>query len=357
MRHKGKCVLGIFFMYDPDLSYQVKALSGVLWSVSKRCWYLNDTKGALASIVEIMGEEVVFSGGEDVRGNPVEPKKFIPQATIDSLDNLRKWMHHRHYAPNTIQLYCNALEIFFGFFEDKSPGAIDQADLVKFNFDYIIKRNLSLSFQNQFINGLKLYYAISETRSISIEELERPRRDHHLPHVFSKAEVKQLLSVKMNGKHRVMLKLIYGCGLRRGELLRLKPSDIRSDRKLLFISHSKGNRDRVVPIPESLIRELRSYYLVYKPKTFLFEGHTAGQPYSERAIAMVFSFALKESKINRKATLHTLRHSYATHLLEQGTDLRYIQHLLGHRSSKTTEIYTHVSNAAIENIVSPLEML
>ena len=154
-----------------------------------------------------------------------------------------------------------------------------------------------------------------------------------------------------------MLSLIYACGLRRSELLNIVPNDIQSERNLLFIRQSKGKKDRVVPIGNFLIEQLREYYKLFRPKVYLFEGQHAAERYSDRSLQLVLKGAVKKAKINKPVTLHWLRHSYATHLLESGTDLRYIQELLGHGSSKTTEIYTHVSMRNIQQIRSPFDDL
>lgn len=154
-----------------------------------------------------------------------------------------------------------------------------------------------------------------------------------------------------------MLGLIYACGLRRSELLNLKPIDIDSKRGLLIIRQAKGMKDRVAPISAKVINMLRTYYKSHKPSLWLFEGQNAGEQYSETSLAKVLKMSCKKAKITKSVTLHWLRHSYATHLLESGTDLRYIQELLGHKSSKTTEIYTHVSTTSLQNIKSPFDDL
>ena len=154
-----------------------------------------------------------------------------------------------------------------------------------------------------------------------------------------------------------MLSLIYSCGLRCGELLALKPESIDSKRNIILLKNSKGKKDRIVPLSQKILQMLRDYYSIYKPKTYLFEGMTLGIPYSEKSIQSVLKQALQKVKITKPVTLHWLRHSYATHLLETGTDLRYIQELLGHNSSKTTEIYTHVSTKSIQQIKSPFDDL
>jgi integrase/recombinase XerD len=202
-----------------------------------------------------------------------------------------------------------------------------------------------------------LFFGKVEKRNISIDQIQRPRSESKLPNILSKQEVKMILESLQNIKHKTMLSMIYACGLRRGELLKLKPQDILSERMLLHIKQAKGKKDRIVPLSEKLLEMLRAYYKSYKPSVWLFEGQKAGEAYSERSLELVFKNALKQSGSIKPATLHWLRHSYATHLLESGTDLRFIQELLGHKSSKTTEIYTHVSTQSIQKIKSPFDDL
>ena len=175
--------------------------------------------------------------------------------------------------------------------------------------------------------------------------------------MLSKEEVAAILSASPNLKHRTMLSLIYACGLRRSELLALTPSSIDSKRHMLVILNAKGKKDRMVPISDKVIGMLREYYKAYRPKVWLFEGQEPGEPYSETSLQKVLKFSLNLANVNKPATLHWLRHSYATHLLESGTDLRYIQELLGHKSSRTTEIYTHVSEKSLQKVKSPFDDL
>ena len=269
----------------------------------------------------------------------------------------KSYMHYRRYSPNTIKTYTEALEIFFRFFQNRALESLTIEDIIDFNNDYILKKNLSASYQNQVINAIKLFYRNRFNRAMEVDFIQRPRREKRLPNVLSKKEIKAILEAPTNLKHRAMISLIYACGLRRSELLNLTLKDIHSDRNLLFIRQSKGKKDRVVPISMKLIAMLRDYYKAFKPKTWLFEGQLAGEKYSERSIQLVLNQAVSKAKINKQVSLHWLRHSYATHLLESGTDLRYIQELLGHSSSKTTEIYTHVSTRNLQQIRSPFDDL
>ena len=191
---------------------------------------------------------------------------------------------------------------------------------------------------------------------MDVELIHRPRREKVLPNVLSKEEIKAILDAPYNLKHRAMLAMIYSCGLRRGELLSLTKFDIDSKRMVVIIRMAKGKKDRIVPLSPKILRLLRDYYKSYTPKEFLFEGQGGGK-YSEKSLENVFKQSLFKANNKKPVTLHWLRHSYATHLLESGTDLRYIQDLLGHKSSKTTEIYTHVSTKNIQNIRSPFDDL
>jgi integrase/recombinase XerD len=269
----------------------------------------------------------------------------------------KNYMNYRRYSSNTIKTYSDALEVFFRFYQNKQLESLTNEDIIYFNSEYILRKNLSASYQNQVINAIKLFYRNRFNRTMEVDFIQRPRREKRLPNVLSKEEVKAILEAPTNLKHRAMLSLIYACGLRRSELLNLTLKDILSDRNLLFIRQSKGKKDRVVPISIKLIEMLRDYYKAFKPKTWLFEGQEVGKKYSERSIQLVLNQAVEKAKIVKPVSLHWLRHSYATHLLESGTDLRYIQELLGHSSSRTTEIYTHVSTRNLQQIRSPFDDL
>lgn len=277
--------------------------------------------------------------------------------TTQQLEAFKSYMNYRRYSKNTIKTYSDALQIFFKFNATENLEQLTIEHLIKFNNEHILKNNYSASYQNQVINAIKLFYRNRFNRTMEVDFIQRPRREKRLPNVLSKSEVKSILESPINLKHRAMLSLIYACGLRRSELLNLTLKDVLSDRHLLFIRQSKGKKDRMLPISDKLITMLREYYRAYKPKIWLFEGQNPGEQYSERSLQLVLNQALNKARINKPVTLHWLRHSYATHLLENGTDLRYIQELLGHTSSKTTEIYTHVSTHSIQKIKSPFDDL
>ena len=267
------------------------------------------------------------------------------------------WMKSRRYSENTINTYANAIEVFLSFYNTKPISEISNDDLIKFNNDYILANKFSASYQNQVINAVKLFFRIVELKTMQPELIHRPKSPKLLPNVLSKEEIKQILQAPSNIKHKAMLSLIYSCGLRRSELLNLKLTDIDSKRGLIIIRQSKGRKDRVAPLSDKILILLRDYYHAYKPTLWLFEGQDRRNKYDERSLQNVLKQALEKCHINKPVSLHWLRHSYATHLLENGTDLRYIQEILGHSSSRTTEIYTHVSNQNIQRITSPFDNL
>ena len=266
-------------------------------------------------------------------------------------------MEFRHYGKSTVNSYVTMVSRFLRFI--KPVGAVDCVpyDVVRYVNDFILPMHLSYTFQNQTISAMKLFFSEIYCRPLVIEKLERPRGEHRLPNVLSRDEIKRLIAGVINLKHRAMLSLTYGCGLRRQEVLNLKLNDIDSKRGIINIRQSKGRKDRMVPVSEKLLELLREYYKVYRPESFLFEGDEKGVMYSPSGFENVLKRSCRKVGISKPVTLHWLRHSYATHLLEAGTDIRYIQVLPGHSSSKATEIYTHVSMGSLKNIKGPFDEL
>jgi integrase/recombinase XerD len=336
--HGGKRRILLRFARDIEAEQWVKALRGSRWSRSLKAWHVEDNTYYRA----LFGLPAELPAEED---------------QDSAVNRFRKWLQSKRYSSSTIRTYTGALKVFLQHFPGRSPEELNVQDVLKFNHEHILSSGHSASYQNQFVNAIRLYFGELQGSAMDIEQIHRPRREHNLPHVLSKQEVKKILEFCGNLKHRAMLSLIYSCGLRRGELLSLKPMHIDSARGVLNIRQAKGKKDRIAPLSAKTIELLREYYKAYRPKEWLFEGQYPGQPYDERSIQLVLKKAVKKAGIAKPVTLHWLRHSYATHLLESGTDLRYIQEILGHKSSRTTEIYTHVSNRMIQNIVSPFDDL
>ena len=260
----------------------------------------------------------------------------------------------KRYSKNTQDIYCNYFKDFCVYFKKEDLSNITTAQINAYILELIKFKNISISQQNQRINAIKFYYEKILGRDKQYYELHRPKKEHKLPKVLSKDEIKKIFDVTNNLKHKCILMLIYSAGLRRSELLNLTISDIDSKRMVIIINGAKGKKDRISLLSDNLLQLLRQYYKEYHPKKYLFEGQNGGK-YSATSIANILRKGAKKAGIRKTVTPHMLRHSFATHLLEQGTDLRYIQELLGHGSSKTTEIYTHVSKKAIDKIKNPMD--
>lgn len=272
------------------------------------------------------------------------------------MNKFKDFMTRRRYSPRTIEVYTSLVSSFLTVLKNRNAADLTDEDIGRYITKFYVKVGHSRSYQNQAVNALKLFYRVEYNREIGEVVSLRPKSEHKLPNVLSQKEVQEILRYFTNSKHKTIFYLIYSGGLRISEVTSLKLKDIDSKRGVIRIIESKGAKDREVPLSKKALEQLRLYYKEYRPSEYLFEGQFGG-PYSTRSIQTLFRKALKESGIKKKATVHTLRHSYATHLLENGTDLRIIQELLGHKSSKTTELYTHVSRQTKQRIPNPLDQL
>lgn len=340
IKHKGVVRIAIAFERNAGLIPQIRTFQGSRWSQSLRVWHLPYTEE----------NRLRFK-------LPLHSTTIPSEEGIIQIEKFKQCLLSKRYSPSTIKTYSEALKSFLIFFREKPIAEISNEDVIIYNNEYILKNNLSASYQNQIVNAIKLFFQTIRETKMMVDKIHRPKRSKLLPNVLSKEEIKLILNAHSNIKHKTMLSLIYSCGLRRSELLNLKPADIDSKRGIVIIRQSKGKKDRIAPLSPKILDLLREYYIGFKPKTWLFEGQNENTKYDERSLSNVLKQALTKSRINKPVSLHWLRHSYATHLLESGTDLRYIQELLGHSSSKTTEIYTHVSTKSIQQIKSPFDDL
>jgi site-specific recombinase XerD len=285
---------------------------------------------------------------------PLIPFKALAGETKQKMIEMKQWMEQRRYSYSTIKTYLSFVQKFFVHYYEKHWYSITEKDIVEYNHKAFVLTKLSFSAHNQFINAIKLFYTIHKSDSLFPKDLQRPIKNTRLPNVLSKQEVERIISSTGNLKHRCLLIVIYGAGLRIGEALRLRIEDVRSQENLLYIRQSKGAKDRRVPLSVMMLRILREYFKAYRPSHYLFEGQKGGK-YSPTSSRAVLKKACKKAGIRIKVTLHTLRHSYATHLMESGVGLRYIQEILGHESPKTTMLYTRISGKRLSEIRSPLE--
>ncbi|MDY6800781.1 MAG: tyrosine-type recombinase/integrase [Bacteroidota bacterium] len=356
--HRGQRRVKVIFKYNEDIIKQLREIEGVRWSRTMKCWHIPFTKDYKEILIRKFKDSAEIV--EKERFKKKEQKKHgfepVPEHIQKAINTFYVYLKNLRYSPSTIKTYTQNILKFLIFFAEKPIYAINNNDIQNYNYEMMILKNKSHNAQNQFISALKLFLNTMTHTSINFDEIERAKRSKKLPEVFSKKEVEKIIGGNTNLKHRTLLLLTYGCGLRRNEVCNLKINDVDSERKVLHIRCGKGAKHRIVPLSDKLIDKLRLYFKTYKPKEYLFETNP-GNPYPGETAYKVFRRSLEKSGIKKRVGIHALRHSYATHLLENGTDLRYIQELLGHKSSKTTEIYTHVSTHDLNNIGNPSDDL
>lgn len=357
-------MIGIQFHPDKIIQALIKELPNPKWSKEFAMVYIINTKENLDYIFEkfrgvawVNGnsffKEKVLRENEPVsinwyRNRPrTTSYKYVPEEYLIKLELKR-------YALNTCKTYISQFEKFINYYPDKDIIELSEQEIRRY-LQLLIQQNKSNSYINQTINGIKFYYEVVMGMPNRFYSIERPRKEQKLPQVLSKEEIHAILANTNNIKHRCIVGLLYSAGLRRSELLNLQLTDIDSKRMLVYIRNAKNNKDRYSLLSNTVLKELRLYYKKWKPEEYLFEG-VLGQKYSVESVAKIVRRASKKAGITKRVTPHMLRHSFATHLLESGTDIRYIQTLLGHSSTKTTEIYTQVAINNFKSIRNPLDL-
>lgn len=344
--HRGKKVIWIRFPYTLEAKNHLREHVSAKWSNTQRSWYVPDVP-VYRKLFGLKNPKPKLSKEVMVKIHPInqtEIDRYISQMILKA------------YSSNTIRTYSLEFAQLLYLLKDFPVNKLSPEKLKSY-FLYCAKE-LKLS-ENQIhsrINAIKFYYEKVLHNERMFFDIPRPKKQLILPKTLSVQEIKRLFKVTKNPKHRLMLKLCYGMGLRVSEIVNLKVSDIDSDRMQVLIQRAKGKKDRYVNLPKSVLESLREYYKIYKPKEYLFEGQYGGA-YAKRSAQSVFKEAMQKAKINKQIGIHGLRHSYATHLLEMGTDISLIQKLLGHNNLKTTLIYTHVSDKNLAKVKSPLDNL
>ncbi len=357
-------MIGIKFSPDKLIQGLIKGLPNPKWSKEYNMAYIANTKDNLGIVFNTFKGMVWINYNRFLTNRPLNTKnetvdvewfrkrKPIPEYRLCPEEYLLK-LELKRYANSTVRTYVSFFEMFINHYKEKELNTIDESDIRAF-LQTLIHRNVSNSYLNQAINAIKFYYEVVLGMPNRFYEIERPRKESKLPTVISKEEVLSIIESTNNIKHRCIVQLLYSSGLRRSELLNLKLIDVDSKRMLLRVEGSKGNKDRYTLLSQTALADLRMYFKEWKPKKYLFEGQTGGK-YSAESVAKIVKRASVKSGTKQSVTPHVFRHSFATHLLESGVDLRQIQVLLGHGSSKTTEIYTHVATNTFKNIKNPLD--
>lgn len=354
----------LIFGYLTNLIKHIKTIPYARWDSKNKWWtipYSEQFEEEIKKFCELnqlkIYQEIEVPKKEGIpRLNPsqVINYKNCPETYINKLEELR-------YSQNTIKSYIPLFEEFINHFPKEDLETLTEKHVVEFSRYLVTERKVSVSYQNLAINSIKFYFEKVLGGRRKLYFVQRPRKEKTLPVVCSEEEIQQILKSVKNIKHKAILSTIYSGGLRISELINLPLKAIDSKRMQIRIEGAKGKKDRYTILSKKILELLRIYFKEYTPHYYLFEGQRSTRekplPYSERSIQAILEKAVTLAGIQKHVTAHTLRHSFATHLLENGTDLRYIQSLLGHGSSKTTEIYTHVTTKGFNQIQSPLDKL
>ena len=281
---------------------------------------------------------------------------LVPEQGHSYLIGMIDTLFALNYSSSTLRTYCGAFIQFLRYFEFRNPENINRAEIIRF-LGSLMERGLSATSGHSMVNGVQFYYQQVLGKHDYSFVLPRPKKEKKLPVVLTMEECLQVFKVVDNPKHKLLLLIGYGAGLRVSEIVSLRWSDILFEEHKIHVKNAKGKKDRMVMLPYSIVTSLQLYRTLYNGKHYVFEGQFAGEPYSTGSVQQVMRNAIKLSGLEKKASVHTLRHSFATHLLENGTDIRYIQQFLGHSSIKTTTVYTHLTKTAVDKIQSPLDRM
>lgn len=351
--HKKELKLLLKFEYNNTLINLIRKLKDARWSKTLNSWHVNFTQENIALVTQ------TFKDITPINSDKLPKKELFKRDLTDIekilLNDFYLYLKGKRYSPSTLQTYTFFVADFINFHTNKPLDELTNRDVELFIEKVFIERNYSVSSQRQFISALKLFIVFYPQTKINDLILVRPKKSRKLPSVLSQEEVLTIIQITRNLKHRAIIALLYSCGLRISELINLKLADFHIERKQLIVKNGKGRKDRYVSLADSFLPLLSNYYHSYKPKTYFVEGQNGGK-YSSESVRQFLRKSSLSAKIKKNVTPHTLRHSYATHLLENGVDIRYIQSLLGHAKPETTMIYTHVKRKDLMDIQNPLDI-
>lgn len=364
-------------MHDPNtaLNDLIKKIPEVKWSSSNKCWYLPCTRlhylkiskaltgkaiiqtGALKRYLE-QRKEVSTVKGSEIKASTAELllKHPLSDNNANAFAAFKQMLTLKGYSVNTVRNYCNEFHHLLRLLHNRSINDLNKSHIMSYLLWLMNTKKYSEQHVHTTVNATKFYFEQVMNREKEFYDLPRPKKPFKLPSILAEEEIIALIQQTTNLKHRSILMTAYSAGLRVSEIVNLKVTDIDSKRMMIHVRAAKGKKDRMVPLSKKLLEVLRTYFKVYEPSEYLFEGQDGGS-YSSRSIQLILNSSKLKAKIGKKGSTHMLRHSYATHLLEAGTDIRIIQELLGHNSIKTTLRYTHVTNKYLSKIESPLDKL
>ncbi len=358
LRNNSK-VFGLYFVYNFELKELAKK-SGATWSQSNNCWWLPNSSENLNTLftnykgkawldISHLGKTKKGPRNVGEAQIPEKTKMLVPDAYKERLIRMR-------YSESTQKNYQHLFNDFLNFIAPISILNFNEEHIRAYQNWLVEVKKVSSSTQNSAINAIKFYLEKVMAGERKTYFIERPRKEKKLPVILSEPEVIKILSATPNPKHRLTFAMLYSTGMRVGEIINLRVQDVDLDRSLVHIKAAKGKKDRISIISEALKPVIKTYYQEYKPSYWFVEGaHRA--KYSASSIRKSLARSVKAAEITKHVTPHTFRHSFATHLLERGTDTRYIQELLGHSSPETTAIYARVSNRSLRNLLNPLDAI
>ena len=357
----------------PFLLEEVKRWQGSRYSPALEAYVLNATPSVFDNLQELANKlnirvqsnlpqgylrksKAMNKKATQLRGMREALLKQVPVMMHTYTLAMIDYMYAMNYSANSIRNYVSAFNLFLRFNEYQSPDTLTEKQIVR-HLAMKVEQGLSPASVNMVINALKFYFRTVLHRDNFEIKLPRPREEDKIPVVLTFDECSRIFSQVINPKHKLLLLLGYGAGLRRSEIVGLKWVDISFDEHKIFVRQSKGNKDRVVMLPYSIVAYLEDYRKLYPPDEWVFAGQYKGEALSTGTVQTVMRNAVEKAGLEKKASVHTLRHSFATHLLENGTDIRYIQQLLGHANIKTTMVYTHILPKAARKVISPLDRM
>jgi len=352
----------LFLKVPYKYKHIVIKLSGIRWHSESKLWVASATK---ENVNQLIDEFAKINFAVKIKQSnftlfALKENRFdmLGELTLHQdaeIHRFKKWLIQKRFSENTIKVYIGSITVFFRYFGSKPIDEISPSDIENFNNDFIIRNGYSSKTQNQYLSAIKSYYIKMRGVKHELNSIERPIEGMKLPKVIAIEDVKLIFSKISNIKHLIALTTIYSLGLRRSELLNLTLDDLSFKRNVVKIVNSKGRKDRDLPLPVKLKNLMIKYINQKEPVKWFIEGSVVGEQYSASSLSNIFHRYADKVIPKNSFTLHSLRHSYATHLLDMGVDLRNIQELLGHKSSRTTEIYTHVTMRNLKNIRNPLD--
>ncbi|APG59825.1 tyrosine-type recombinase/integrase [Christiangramia salexigens] len=355
--HRGQHQVGVFFKYNSEIREHLKLLRGLTWSKTFSCFYLPDNpenRNLLKSHMEAGNYTTDCSAFIKTEESEVLLKDELDTDSKQLLEAYILFLRGKRYSQSTVSTYCNFVNKFL-LFNDAPLTSLKNRHLELFIEKVIARNNYSISSHRQCISAFTHLAVLLELPELDLEKMNRPRKSRILPVILSPQEIIDILVATRNLKHRAALALIYASGLRVGELMKLKLNHIDIDRRQLLIKQAKGRKDRYVGMADSFIPLLINYLNTYQPKVYFLEGPD-GKEYSASSVRSFLKESCRRAGIRKKVSPHSLRHAYATHMLENGIGLRYIQALLGHSRPETTMIYTQVTQMDMVQIKSPLDL-